>query len=94
MATKGEVKKDLGEKARLILVIYKESLLTTHELAGNISSIVLSLLQEFDDVFPEEVPDGLPPLRGIEHHIDFIPGAPLSNQLVTTMYFACFVAAF
>jgi hypothetical protein len=37
-------------------------------------------MQEFQDFFPEEVPPGLPPIRGIEHQIDFIPGAPLPNR--------------
>ncbi|KAK1680704.1 hypothetical protein QYE76_041552 [Lolium multiflorum] len=37
-------------------------------------------MEEFSDVFPEEVPAGLPPLRGIEHQIDLIPGASLPNR--------------
>ncbi|KAK1605030.1 hypothetical protein QYE76_028703 [Lolium multiflorum] len=37
-------------------------------------------MKEFSDVFPEEVPTGLPPLRGIEHQIDLIPGASLPNM--------------
>ena len=41
---------------------------------------MLSILQEFEDVFPEELPQGLPPLRGIEHRIDLIPSVPLPNR--------------
>ncbi|XP_062179401.1 uncharacterized protein LOC133884012 [Phragmites australis] len=34
---------------------------------------------EYADIFPKEVPSGLPPIRGIEHQIDLIPGASLPN---------------
>ena len=39
-----------------------------------------NLLKEFDDLFPEEIPHGLPPLRGIEHQIDLIPRVSLPNR--------------
>ncbi|KAH9724620.1 hypothetical protein KPL70_007553 [Citrus sinensis] len=35
--------------------------------------------KDFDDVFPNEVPNGLPPIRGIEHQIDLVPKATIPN---------------
>jgi hypothetical protein len=43
--------------------------------------VVVSLLQEFDDVFLRDFPSGLSPLRGIEHQIDLVPGASIPNRL-------------
>ncbi|XP_016700286.1 uncharacterized protein [Gossypium hirsutum] len=37
--------------------------------------------EDFKDVFPDDLPSGLPPLRGIEHQIDFVPGAFILNRL-------------
>lgn len=33
------------------------------------------LIDEYRDVFPEQLPAGLPPSRSVDHHIDLIPGA-------------------
>ena len=31
-------------------------------------------------MFPNDVPSGLPPIRGIEHQIDFVLGATIPNR--------------
>jgi hypothetical protein len=41
---------------------------------------ITNLFQGFKDVFPTEIPPGLPPLRGIEHQIDLISAASLPNR--------------
>ena len=41
---------------------------------------IANILQEYSDIFPSEIPAGLPPIRGIEHQINLIPGASLPNR--------------
>ena len=31
-------------------------------------------------MFPNDMPSGLLPVRGIEHQIDFVPGATIPNR--------------
>ena len=38
---------------------------------------------EFVDVMPEEIPHGFPPIRGIQHQIDLIPGFVFPNNLAS-----------
>jgi hypothetical protein len=59
----------------MILLLYKEAFFNSDDLDSCVSSVVKVLLQEFKDVFPDDIPSGLPPIRGIEHKIDFVPSA-------------------
>jgi hypothetical protein len=46
----------------------------------NLAAENISVIEEFMDVFPEELP-GMPPERGVELHIDLIPGiAPIAKR--------------
>jgi len=37
------------------------------------------LLDDFDGINVDELPNALPPIRSISHHIDLIPGASLPS---------------
>ncbi|CAJ2661905.1 unnamed protein product [Trifolium pratense] len=70
-----------GQKVVLIPLSPSEvALLANTPNTQNLPSCVETLLREFKDMFPKEIPSGLPPIRGIEHHIDLNPGASLPNR--------------
>jgi hypothetical protein len=80
MARKGDLK-DLREPNTMFFVLmYKDILLSNNDLPSTLPSAVFDVLQDYEDVFPAEVPPGLPPKRGIEHQIDLVPGASLPNR--------------
>ena len=80
IATKSEMR-EMRENPNMthFVLLYKDAILTANDMTS-LPSIVSTALQDYNDVFPEEVLAGLPPLRGIEHQIDFIPGALLPNR--------------
>ncbi|GJX07157.1 putative nucleotidyltransferase, ribonuclease H [Tanacetum coccineum] len=47
---------------------------------SKIPKAMIPLLEEFLDVFPDELPDGLPQLHDIQHHIDLKHGSQLPNR--------------
>ena len=84
IATKREMR-ELRENPSIVhyVLICKGEISLTNTFT-NVPPPLMSLLQEFQDVFSQEVPPGLPPLCGIEHRIDLILGAPLPNRPPTT----------
>jgi hypothetical protein len=79
-AKESEVKRAFLVDQPMIFLVYKESYLNLDETNQSLHSLTISLLQKFKDVFPEEMPSGLPPIRGIECQTDFVPGAVISNR--------------
>ncbi|XP_048630705.1 uncharacterized protein LOC125604320 [Brassica napus] len=77
--TSGQVLKSLQRETQVLLMIFKEGCFAGLE-APEVPDVVQDLMGRYKDVFPDEIPAGLPPIRGIEHQIDLVPGAPLPNR--------------
>jgi hypothetical protein len=78
--SKSDLREVRNTTAPLFVLLHKEVLLSTNDLPSSLPSVVLDLLQDFEDVFPDEILAGLPPLRGIEHQFDLVLGASLPNR--------------
>ena len=79
-AKASDVKNAFYTNQPIFVLLYKDVCFNTNELDESLPSVVVSLLQEYDDVFPNDVPSGLPPIREIEHQIDYVPGATIPNR--------------
>ena len=79
-AKASEIRSAFYTNQPMFVLLYKEACFGTNKIDESLPSGVVSLLQEFEDVFPNDVPSGLPPIRGIEHQIDFVPGSTIPNR--------------
>src|SRR3954462_15605394 len=61
-------------------IVFKEVLFSFEDMPPSLTPAIATLLQEYEDVFPADLPPGLPPIRGIEPQIDLISGATLPNR--------------
>ncbi|PON83156.1 Zinc finger, CCHC-type [Trema orientale] len=59
----------------LVALVVKGQSDTTTEIPPKAQEV----LADFTDLSPDELPDMLPPMRNIQHHIDLVPGASLPN---------------
>src|SRR3954469_3680780 len=75
--TKSEMREIQENPTQLHYVLICKGPSSATNTLTNIPLSLMSLLQDFGDVFPNELPPGL---RSIEHRIDLIPGAPLPNR--------------
>ncbi|PWA82788.1 hypothetical protein CTI12_AA172820 [Artemisia annua] len=50
-----------------------------NELSPSVPIHIQVLLSEFSDVIPDEIPLGLPVMRGTQNCIDFIPSSTIPN---------------
>ena len=72
--------KDVVKEMKVTGCCYALVVKRGEELENIIPHDVAKILEEFTDVVPNELLDGLPLKRDIQHHIDLILGATLPNQ--------------
>jgi hypothetical protein len=80
LATKSELRDVRNNPYQVIFVLVSKDVLISPNDITSLPSVLVDLLQDFEDVFPQETPAGLPPICGIERQIDLIPGAALPNR--------------
>ena len=71
-----EIEQEVISGAQVIVLVAREVAKESHE---TILSKVAPIITEFADVFPNDLPDQLQPLRNIQHAIDLVPRATLPN---------------
>jgi hypothetical protein len=79
-ATKSDLNELNSSTSVAYALVCKDVLISIHDMQHSLPPAIANVLQEYSDVFPSEIPAGLPPIRGIEHQIDLIPGASLPNR--------------
>jgi hypothetical protein len=62
-------------------VVRKPRVILTRTTLDDLPDEIQELLDNFVDIVVDELPNSLPPIRSINHHIDLIPGVSLPNKV-------------
>jgi hypothetical protein len=82
LATKSDLAASTNIDVSFHALVCRQVLFSLDDITTPLPHAITNLFQEFKDVFPAEIPPGLPPLRGTEYQIDLIPGTSLPNRAV------------
>jgi hypothetical protein len=80
LATKSDLAVSTNVDVFFHALVCRQVLFSLEDITTPLPHAITNLLHEFKDVFPAEVPLGLPRLRGIEHQINLISGVSLPNR--------------
>jgi hypothetical protein len=80
LATKSDINELIATTSVVYALVCKDALISIHDMQHSLPPTIANVLQEYSDTFPSEISAGLPPIRGIEHQTDLIPGASLPNH--------------
>ena len=61
-------------------VIGRPKIILTSTNLDDLPKEIKTLLNDFVDIIVDELPNALPPIKSISHHIDLIPRASLPNK--------------
>lgn len=79
MLSRREIERESQEFDIVLAMVCKGGIEFPIESNGSLPSQINQLLQEFQEITPDELPDELPPMRDIQHTVDLIPGSQLPN---------------
>jgi hypothetical protein len=79
LATKSDLNVSTNVDVSFHALVCRQVLFSLEDITTPLSHTITNILQEFKDIFSAEIPPRLPHLREIEHQIDLILGASLSN---------------
>ncbi|XP_074288512.1 uncharacterized protein LOC141613668 [Silene latifolia] len=77
--SEAEMIKEIQQEQHVLILLSKE---INEDVEHQLTAEVRPLLEQYQDVFPAELPSGLPPLRLIQHQIDLLPGSVLLNHFM------------
>ena len=81
-AKASDVKSAFDTNQPIFVLLYKEACFNSNEFDESLPSFVVSLLQEYEDVFPNNVLSRLPPIKGIEHACSLPSAGDRSNIIL------------
>ena len=76
-----QIKREVQKGEQLYLALVTPAASPSNDSKLSMSENARAIISEFKDVFPEDLPSGLPPKRDIDHRIDLVPGQAPPSRL-------------
>lgn len=80
-----EFLKQIEDNEIKYVVVRRPRTVPLHTKISDLPKKIQDILQAFNDIVVDDLPDKLPPKRSITYHIDFILGASLPNKAAYQM---------